>query len=171
MVEPSGCVDGLFNVCVHCENKLKDGRLPKYAIRNQLFRGALPAYFKDITWVEEMVCSIYRCTAHVSHLYGSPDPTQPRVFYGNTCAHDVNLVSTVNVLPRTPSDIKDMLSVIFVGPRQSIKSCLKTLFYFRKKKVWNLLRYLCKHNRLYHQIELSIEQMELYGQLDSVDDI
>ncbi|KAK0441718.1 uncharacterized protein EV420DRAFT_1219265, partial [Desarmillaria tabescens] len=116
-------------ICMYCENMLKDGHLPKYAIRNQLFRGALPAYFKDITWVEEMVCSVYRCTMHVSQLYGSADLAQSRVFYRNTCAHDVNLVSTISVLPRTPSDIKDMLSVIFVGQHQSVRSCLKTMFY------------------------------------------
>ncbi|KAK0502569.1 hypothetical protein EDD18DRAFT_1044710, partial [Armillaria luteobubalina] len=116
-------------ICVPCETMLKDGRLLKYALRNQLFRGALPVYFNDVMWVEEMVCSVYRCTAHVSRLYGSMDPAQPRVFYGNTCAHDVNLVSTVSVLPRTPSDIKDMLSVIFMGLHQSMKSYLKTMFY------------------------------------------
>ncbi|KAK0218996.1 hypothetical protein IW262DRAFT_1494956 [Armillaria fumosa] len=59
MLEPSGCIDELFNICVPCETVLKDGRLPKYALRNQLFRGALPVYFNDMMWVEEMVCSVY----------------------------------------------------------------------------------------------------------------
>ena len=72
---------------------------------NQLYREVLPDEFHDMTWVEEMVCAIHRTTAHVTHLYESPDATQPFVYHGNVCAHEVNVVSMASVLPRTPGDI------------------------------------------------------------------
>ncbi len=54
-----------------------------------------------------MACAIYHCTCHVTRLYHSPREDQPRVFKGNTCAHDLNYVSTASELPRSPADVKD----------------------------------------------------------------
>ena len=86
-----------------------------------------------------MTCAIYRCTAHVSHLYQSSDPAQPCVFHGNTCAHDMNVISTASVLPRTPDHVNQMLSVVFIGPGKYKKDCLKNMFRIRKHKVWDFL--------------------------------
>ncbi|KAG1851338.1 hypothetical protein DFJ58DRAFT_661660, partial [Suillus subalutaceus] len=38
------------------------------------------------------------------------DPAQPWVAHGNICAHEMNVVSTASVLPRTPADINGLLS-------------------------------------------------------------
>ena len=51
------------------------------ALSNRLYRGALPKEFCDITWVEEMVFSIFRTTAHVTHLYEATDSKQPFVYH------------------------------------------------------------------------------------------
>jgi len=42
-------------------------------------------------------------------------PSQPTVFHGNTCAHEMNVSSTAAVLPLTPSNVDNFLSVIFIG--------------------------------------------------------
>jgi len=63
----------------------------------------------------EMVCALFHTTAHVTCLFQSLDPKNPRVMYGNTCAHAMNVASMASVLPRTPSDINDALSVVFIG--------------------------------------------------------
>ena len=75
-----------------------------FALANNFYRGELPAEFKDLTWVEEMACAVYCDTAHISCIYQSSDPSQPCVFHGNTCAHDMNVVSTATVLPHTVAD-------------------------------------------------------------------
>ena len=66
-----------------------------------------------------MVCALYQTTAHVTHLYQSTEPTQPFVYQGNSCAHELNVISTASVLPRTPGDINSILSVVFIGPGKS----------------------------------------------------
>ncbi|KAG1873153.1 hypothetical protein F4604DRAFT_776525 [Suillus subluteus] len=105
-------------------------------LANGLFRGTLPDQFRDLTWVEEKICAIYSITAHVTRLFQSSDPSQPKVFHGNTCAHDMNVMSTVSVLPRTPADINGFLSVVFIGfdPNR-----MGTLFRVRKQKIWSFL--------------------------------
>ena len=76
-----------------------------------------------------MACAIYCNTAHISRIYQSSDPSEPCVFHGNTCAHDMNVVSTATVLPRTPDDVNDMLSIVFIGPGKYKPDCLKNMFH------------------------------------------
>ncbi|KAK0505514.1 hypothetical protein EDD18DRAFT_1043637, partial [Armillaria luteobubalina] len=150
-----------LNVCCACEVRLEQGSLPMYSLRNDLFRGTLPEEFWDLNWVEEMVCAIYHCTCHVMRLFHSDEGDQPCVFHRNTCTHDLNYVSTATKLPRVPADVKGMLSIVFLGPQQPLKS-LKPLYHMRKDKVWRFLNLLAPNNPLYAKICLSEANLHLY---------
>jgi hypothetical protein len=41
----------------------------------------------------------YQYTAHIFCLFQSTDPALPKVVHDNTCAHEMNVVSTASVLP------------------------------------------------------------------------
>ncbi|KAG1744864.1 hypothetical protein EDD22DRAFT_982055 [Suillus occidentalis] len=152
-----------LNVCASCSSVLrKPNKVPRLALRNNLFRGDLPGQFHDLTWIEEKICAIYCVTAHITHLFQSADPAQPKVFHGNTCAHDMNVVSTASVLPRTPADINGLLSVVFVGPGKLDPAVLGTIFRVRRSKIWSFLVWLKHHNRLYHAIPLDADVMAMY---------
>ena len=105
---------------------------------------------------------------HVTRLYGSTDPSQPRIFHGNTCAHEMNIVSTAYKLPRTPDDINGMLSVVFVGPGNFNRNCLTNIFKIHKSKVWKFLLWLKANNILYKDIEIDSHAMDLYPDNDIV---
>jgi hypothetical protein len=112
MLNGKGMSDGpLLSVCAGCLKSLSIGHLPKYALKNDLYRGELPEEFRDLTWIEEMVCCVYRTTAHVVRLFNSSDERQPKVFHGNVCAHEMNIVDTARVLPRTPEDINGAVTL------------------------------------------------------------
>ncbi|KAG2055146.1 hypothetical protein BDR06DRAFT_982046 [Suillus hirtellus] len=138
---------------------------------NKLYRGHILPQFDDLTWVEEMVCAIYRNTAHITCLYQSSDPAQPFVFHSNTCAHETNIVSTAKVLPCMPVDINGMLTVVFVGPRKLSHNSLSTLFHIRKHLVWSFLCWLRNHNHLYEHIVLDEGIMDLYPEDGTVPDV
>ncbi|TEB31911.1 hypothetical protein FA13DRAFT_1791208 [Coprinellus micaceus] len=129
---------------------------------DQVNRGQLPDEFNDLTWVEEMACSIYRNMAHVTRLFASSSPEQPKVLHGNTCAHEMNVVSTASVLPHTPADIHGMLSVVFVGPGDFDPAKAGSLFRVRKDKIWRFLMWLKAHNRLYSGLHFSKNSLELF---------
>jgi len=84
--------------------------MPCFALANKVYRGCLPEEFRDFTWIEERVCVIYSNTAVVTRLCQPSDPSQPTVFHGNTCAHEMNVSSMANVLPQVPSDVNDLLT-------------------------------------------------------------
>ncbi|KAH9841060.1 uncharacterized protein C8Q71DRAFT_820827 [Rhodofomes roseus] len=131
--------------------------MPRYALANNLYRGHLPTEFCDLTWVEEMACAIYHITAHLTRLYGSSEPGQPKIFHGNTITHDMNVISTTTVLPRTPAYITGDLG---------------NTFRVQKAKIWHFLLWLKHHNKLYEQILLdqsNIDQFPDDGVLPGVD--
>ncbi|KAF8581836.1 hypothetical protein K439DRAFT_1352883, partial [Ramaria rubella] len=115
-----------------------------------------------LMWVEEMVCSIYRNTAHVTRLYKSSDSSQPCVLHGNTCAHEMNVVSTAECLPRLPSNVNGMLSIVFVGPQKFCPKKLGDIFYIRKEKVWSFPCWLKMYHILYCDIPIDQNIMDLH---------
>ena len=121
-----------LNICTKCHLALKKKSVPRLSLANHLYRGELPEEFRDLTWIEEMVCAKYRNTAHITCIYGSSDPSQPKVYHGNTCAHEMNVLSTATVLPRTTADMNDMLTIIFVGPKNLIRNVCKRCLEFEK---------------------------------------
>ncbi|KAG2340436.1 hypothetical protein BDR05DRAFT_937867 [Suillus weaverae] len=151
-----------LRICSQCHSSLSHNRVPPLALANGLYRGCLPEQFHDLTWLEEKVCAIYCITAHVTCLFQSTDPSQPKVFHGNTCAHDMNVMSTATVLPRTPEDINGFISVVFIGPDKFDPKCMGSLFHVRKQKIWAFLTWLKSHNHLYADLPLDSAIMDMY---------
>ena len=148
--------------------------MPRFALANKLYRGQLPEEFRDLTWIEERVCAIYSNTAVVTRLYQSSDPSQPTVFHGNTCAHEMNVSSTATVLPLAPSSIDDLLSVVFIGSRKFKPEYLGNMYRIRKLKVWRFLKWLREHNQLYLNVSLDESAMDLYpedGYLPGIENV
>ena len=115
-----------------------------------------------------MLCAIYRSTAYVTWLYDSTESNQPRVFHGNTCAHDVNVFSTASKLPITPDDVTGLISVVFICPGKYSKECLKQIFHVQKHKIWAFILWLKEHNYLYKDITLSKENSNCYPDSDAI---
>jgi hypothetical protein len=155
----------LVSLCAECSSSLSRSVLPRCTWVNGLFRGELPQVFKDLTWVEEMMCSIYRINAVVTRLFYNANDKDPNVLHGNTCAHAMNVLSTASVLPRTLSDMNNMLTVVFIGPVLKLDK-LKTQFLVRKTKVWDYLNWLRANNDLYKDIILDKTTMDLYPEDD-----
>lgn len=168
MLWKSGIVEdatgSTVDLCNECKISLQRDNLPKFSLKNGLYRGQLPDHLRDLTWIEEMVCAIYRTTAHVTRMYENSDGTEqnPLRFFGNTCAHDTNIVSTATVLPRVPADVLGNLSVVFVGPGDVIPEEILKPYQIRKQKVWDFLIWLKANNGLYKDLPLSLENLALY---------
>ncbi|KAJ7844579.1 hypothetical protein B0H14DRAFT_2358506 [Mycena olivaceomarginata] len=153
--------DGSIEMCEGCLSRLHQSELPKFDLKNDLSRGRVPEEFSDLTWIEEMVCCVYRTTAHVIRLFNSNNEKQPKVFHGNVCAHEMNIVSTATVLPRTPQDINGCISVVFIGPDKFKADAICKLFSIRRDKVWAFLCWLkfTARNPLYADVPLSKDNL------------
>ncbi|KAF8510907.1 hypothetical protein JB92DRAFT_3083549 [Gautieria morchelliformis] len=141
-------------LCPDCHSSLTHEKVLRFALKNDLYHGRLPEEFMDLTWVEEMVCSLYRNMAHVTRF---------RAFHGNTCAHDMNVISIADTLPQTPADLHGMVSVVFVGRGKLDIKKLGPLFHIRKSNVWRFLCWLSTNNILYHNMPIDRKIMDLYA--------
>jgi hypothetical protein len=74
----------------------------------------------------------------------------------------MNVISTAKVLPRTPSDINGMLSVVFVGPGKFQPGKSGNLFRVRKEKIWSFLMWLKSHNQLYASLQFDMDLVNLF---------
>lgn len=136
--------------------------MPQLALANGLYCGELSEYFQDLTWVEEKICAIYSTTAHIAQFFQLSDLAQPRVFHGNVCAHEMNVMSMASVLPQTSANINGLLSIVFVGPGKFKPDQLGPIFCMCKNKIWVFLMWLNHHNHLYSDIHIEQEILELY---------
>ncbi|EJD37178.1 hypothetical protein AURDEDRAFT_47588, partial [Auricularia subglabra TFB-10046 SS5] len=148
--------------CSDCDVSLRNGTIPKFALANGLYRGELPEHLRDLTWVEEQVCALHVGTTNVARLFGSSDPRNPFVFYGNTCAHPQNVLQTMEVLPRTAGDVADNIAVIFVGPGSYRPAVFEKTFRVRRHKVMAFLRWLKCNNKLYQNVPIDETRFAAY---------
>ena len=89
-------------------------------------------------------------------------------YHGNSCAHEVNVVSTASVLPRTPGDINLILTVVFIGSGNFNPHHMGSMLKICKNKVWQSLIWLKKNNRLYQNMPLDASIMDLYSDKDEI---
>ncbi|THV04014.1 hypothetical protein K435DRAFT_650131, partial [Dendrothele bispora CBS 962.96] len=172
----------LINVCMECLGYLQRKKVPLLALANELYRGKLPEHFlkydPPITAAEEMVCAIYRNTVNVTRLYGSEGTDkESTVMYGNTCAFEMNYISTATQLPRTPTDVNGMITVVYVGAARPTEEHLRrcTQFRVRRPVILDLLEFLRHSNSMYKQYVPDAATLALYpedgilpGLIDSV---
>ncbi|KAE9400121.1 hypothetical protein BT96DRAFT_746953, partial [Gymnopus androsaceus JB14] len=138
-------------LCIQCYGPLCKNTMPRLALNNNMYRGELPPDLQDITWIEEMACALYRTTAHVARIYGSSAETDPLQLKGNTCAHPMNIFHNATTLPWAPTDLNNLITIVFVGPRKLRREDLHKLtpYVVRKPKIAALLNYLRAHDKLY----------------------
>ena len=158
--------DANIVICSECKSSLLSKKMLCFALANKLYCGAIPAQFADLSWVEELVCAIYRTTAQVTCLFSSTDPTLPNVLHSNTCCHDTDVASTASILPRTPSDIVDGLSIVFIGPGKMHHRFLKNMFRICKGLTCAWLKWLSHHNALYHDMAIDFSIFDKYADDD-----
>ena len=83
------------------------------------------------------------------------------------------MISTATVLPCTPSDINDLLSMVFIGPRKFKAGDLGGLFHVCKHKILHFLKWLFENNRLYKNLCVDSSIFECYpddGPLPGIED-
>lgn len=157
-----------LDICDPCANSLRKESIPRLSWRNDLYRGRLPSEFKDITWLEEMVCAKNLTTAIVTRLLLGHGDFKARKLRGNTCAHDMNIVQTARTLPRTPADVNGMISVVFLGSETLDDNRLQEIFYVRREKVFRFVSWLKDNNELYSDIAIDAEVLKLYPESGSL---
>ncbi|KAJ7750566.1 hypothetical protein B0H16DRAFT_1318658, partial [Mycena metata] len=162
-----------MSVCKPCADSLSVGKLPKFALANHLYYGheALPPLVKDAfessSIFERMLVCRVRYNSVCCRFKGSEyDPNEeelPRTaalrnqrqgVRGNVMVTPLDVIRLNAVLPPPPEQIRDTMSVVFIGTVPPTRQTISRLgpVLVRKSRVKIMLDFLLDHNPYYGRL-------------------
>ncbi|GBG61240.1 hypothetical protein CBR_g19772 [Chara braunii] len=149
-----------FNICDACEQPLFCSRcrprLPKFAIANHFFVGALPPALQSATWAELLMTSLTNILAQTRVMRGG----WHRSILSHLLVFDLVPGPTATLLPR--SITKDTFyRIILAGPfTDGQVARIKKLHRVRHSMVENLLNFYTTFNVLYSDVKHDDEVLD-----------
>lgn len=119
-------VNGKGWVCEECQRGLQAGRLPKFALNNNMWIGDPPLVLRKLTFAETLLIARHYARCYVFKLYpkdGSRGYNQAhlqRAMAGNVTLYDVNTSAVAsmlegNLLPQGVASLSSIVAITFIG--------------------------------------------------------
>ena len=146
------------NICNGCRGDLRNGKVPKLALSNNLWLGNVPNVLKNLTFVEKMLVAKVRHTcAFVKVASGM------RKMKANIVAFESPIQKIYNILPPPREDLDDVLAILFTGPcKPTAEDFARTPFLVRRNAVIDALEWLRLNHSDYADIQISQENVMQY---------
>ena len=151
---------GCSSVCNGCRGDIRRGKVPRLALSNGLWLGAVPNVLKSLSFVEKLLVARVRHTcAFVKVASGM------RKMKANIVAFESPIPKIYNILPPPRQDLDEVLAILFTGPaKPTEKDFARTPFLVRRNAVINALEWLRLNHSDYAGIEISHENANQYGE-------
>ena len=148
--------DPHLTICKPCHYKLHRNQLPPRALANRRWLGEVPRELQGFTWLEEKLLAR-------RHLVGTIVRLQQRHggylgLKGHMILVPQNTTELVNLLPRSPSSLPDMVRVVWTGREPPKHGDLQGNFTINKQRVHDALVWLIKNNRDYKDVDIDREE-------------
>jgi hypothetical protein len=157
------------HVCSECLTALTKGKMPKYALANELDFGYVFAQLPVPTIVEECLFALCKARMYIlkltSHSVGPPS-TQQRALKGHVICFPQKTEKIFHALPHSVTDLVDSIQVVFLGGntslnaiRERMKRC--KLLEVRKRVIEVWLEMLCRDNHFYSGVHIDVRCVDL----------
>ena len=150
-------------VCDHCRSSIRNGKIPRLALANNLWLGKVPEELKNLRFVEKLLIARVRHTcSYVKVASGM------RKMKANIIAFESPIPKIYNILPPPRDDMDDVLAILFTGPCKPTSEDLKrTPFLVRRNHVAKALEWLKLNHCDYADIEISSKNLDQYDENSS----
>ena len=151
---------GCSAICHGCRVDVRIGKVPRLALSNNLWLGAVPNVLKNLTFVEKILVARVRHTcAFVKVASGM------RKMKANIVAFESPIQKIYNILPPPREELDEVLAILFTGPAAPTeKDFARTPFLVRRNAVITALEWLRLNHADYADIEISLENAGQYGE-------
>jgi hypothetical protein len=151
---------GCGNLCNGCRGDIRRGKVPRLALSNNLWLGAVPNVLKSLSFVEKILVARVRHTcAFVKVASGM------RKMKANIVAFESPIPKIYNILPPPREELDEVLAILFTGPaKPTEKDFARTPFLVRRNAVITALEWLRLNHSDYAGIEISRENANQYGE-------
>ena len=107
-------------VCDHCRGSIRNGKIPRLALANNLWLGKVPEELKTLRFVEKLLIARVRHTfSYVKVASGM------RKMKANIIAFESPIPKIYNILPPPRDEMNDVLAILFTGPCKPTSEDLK----------------------------------------------
>jgi len=145
-------------VCISCENSLKKGLTPKYALAKGVWLGCVPPQLQNLTFAEKLLIARVRhnkCIVRVSS--GMHKMKANAIMFENPTP------KIYQALPPSVEELDDVLAFIFTGPCKPTDEDMKrTPLLVRRRKVCSALEWLKLNHVDYYDLDISYKNLKEY---------
>ena len=151
---------GCSQICDTCRKDVRNGKVPRLALANNLWLGKVPDELKNLRFVEKILIARVRHTcAYVKVASGM------RKMKANIVAFESPVPKIYHVLPPPREDLDEVLAILFTGPsKPTFEDFSHTPFLVRRNAVITALEWLKMNHADYAKIEISREHMDQYDE-------
>jgi len=148
------------HVCNACRADLRNNKVPRLALANNLWLGPVPHVLKKLTFVEKILIAKVRHTcAFVKVASGM------RKMKANIVAFESPIQKIYNILPPPREDLEEVLAILFTGPsKPTAEDFARTPFLVRRNAVIAALEWLRLNHSDYADIQISHENAMQYDE-------
>lgn len=171
LLDPAGVVeDGLghtsLRFCRPCVLDIDRNKIPRLALVNDLYIGAVPEELQDLTAIEESMISLCRAKCWIVQLKEDKDksdtvlPHAQKGMRGHVIIYPQKPERVARILPPSIADIVTPVCVLFIGAKPPSTAWLKEKAHplvARADRVRRALIWLKQHNPLYRHIVINEE--------------
>lgn len=156
-------------ICLECEESLRSGRTPQYALANGLWTGTgMVPELSGLTWLEQKVIArvhvsvqLMKCRmAQVKADHFHPQ----RKMKGNIITFPMDPTAVVNKLPLAPSVMRDVVKIVLITKKSIDPQVFRRhqFFFVRRDVVKRAITWLIANNPLYSDVQLDNENLSQY---------
>lgn len=147
-----------LDMCRDCHACLRRGKLPSFALANDMVLGDVPEALRGLTPVEEALIARCRAKSWIVHLRESDvKGMAQRGMKGHVIVYPQHPEGLRNVLPPPVEDLQRYICVVFVGSQKPSQSWFNTKaspLLVRQEKIRRALQFLKQANPLYADVEI-----------------
>src|SRR5579859_5497442 len=139
MIDPNGIIDeASLYVCHSCQKSFQAEVLPPESLAHYRWIGPVPPELQDLTWMEELLIACAHLTGCIVRLQNR-NSTSHFSLKGHVILLPQDTTKLLNILPLAPSNLPDIVRVVWVGkPVQDIDR-LRDYFSIQIHRVYDTL--------------------------------
>src|SRR5579859_5361467 len=160
MIDPDGIIDeASLYVCRPCQKSLQAEVLPPESLANYRWIGPVPPELQDLTWMEELLIACAHLTGCIVRLQNR-NSTSHFSLKGHVILLPQDTTKLLNILPLAPSNLPDIVRVVWVGKPVRDIDGVRDYFSVRTSKVYDALVWLTQNNEDYKEVMIDHAQFE-----------
>lgn len=147
------------DACESCRQSVVSGKIPKNALANGMWLGAVPQVLKDLRFVEKLLVARVRRTRCYTRVTASGLSKMK----AHVIAFEAPIERVYDMLPPPIEDLDDVLAVLFTGSCKPTPEDLKrTPLLVRRKAVMAALEWLRLNHTDYKDVGISLSNLNSY---------